>query len=119
MSSEKPPTSPRSPPDLPHPISHFSNIPQAYAPLVRAKKNDDPTLVEIAKAHDVSTTQVLIRWSVQHGFVPLPKSDNPTRIKNNADVFGFELTDDEVKKIDAKALPGGEGAICPYLADVE
>lgn len=91
---------------------------QAYAPLVRAKRNDDPTLVSIAKAHGVSTTQVLVRWSLQRGFVPLPKSDNPDRIKNNADVFGFELTDEEMKKIDDKSLPGDEGAICPYLANV-
>lgn len=59
-----------------------------------------------------------MRWSLQRGFVPLPKSDNPDRIKNNADVFGFELTKDEMAQIDAKSLPGGEGAICPYLVNV-
>lgn len=91
---------------------------QAYAPLVRATKNNDPTLVAISKTHGVSSTQVLVRWSLQRGFVPLPKSDSPDRIKNNADVFGFELTEDEMAQINAKSLPDGEGAICPYLVAV-
>lgn len=91
---------------------------QAYAPLVRATKNSDPTLVAIAKTHGVSSTQVLVRWSLQRGFVPLPKSDSPKRIKDNADVFGFELTEDEMAQINAKSLPDGEGAICPYLVAV-
>lgn len=72
----------------------------------------------IAKAHGVSPTQVLVRWSLQRGFVPLPKSDSPDRIKNNAEVFGFELTEDEMAQINAKGLPDGEGAICPYLVAV-
>ncbi|KAI5849300.1 NADP-dependent oxidoreductase domain-containing protein [Morchella snyderi] len=90
---------------------------QAYAPLVRAQKNDDPTLQSIAEAHGVSVPQVLVRWSLQHGFVPLPKSDNPDRIKSNVDVYDFELTDEEIKKIDDKVLPDEEGAICPYLGN--
>lgn len=60
---------------------------------------------------------MLVRWSLQNGFVPLPKSDNPDRIKSNADVYDFELTDEEMKKLNDKALPEEEGAICPYLAN--
>jgi len=87
---------------------------EAYAPIVRARKNDDPDVVSIAEAHSVTPAQVLIRWSLQRGFVPLPKSDNPERIKTNADVYDFELSDEEMEKLNGKALPGGEGAICLY-----
>ncbi|RPB05576.1 Aldo/keto reductase [Choiromyces venosus 120613-1] len=90
---------------------------EAYAPIVRAQKNDDPDVVSIAEAHSVTPAQVLIRWSLQKGFVPLPKSDNPERIKSNADVYGFELSDEEMGKLNGKALPGGEGAICPYIVN--
>jgi len=90
---------------------------EAYAPIVRAQKNDDPDVVSIAEAHSVTPAQVLIRWSLQKGFVPLPKSDNPERIKCNADVYDFELSDEEMEKLNGKALPGGEGAICPYLVN--
>jgi len=87
---------------------------EAYTPIVRARKNDDPDVVSIAEAHSVTPAQVLIRWSLQRGFVPLPKSDNPERIKTNADVYDFELSDEEMEKLNGKALPGGEGAICLY-----
>ena len=90
---------------------------QAYSPIARAQKNDNPVLVSIARAHSVTPPQVLIRWSLQKGFVPLPKSDNPERIKANADVFGFELTEQEVESLNGLGLPGGEGAICWYDVD--
>jgi diketogulonate reductase-like aldo/keto reductase len=89
-------------------------IVEAYAPLARAQKNDNPLLVSIAHAHSVTPAKILIRWSLQKGFVPLPKSDNPERIRANADVFGFELTEHEMESLSGLGLPGGEGAICPY-----
>ncbi|PWW78050.1 Aldo/keto reductase [Tuber magnatum] len=84
---------------------------EAYTPLVRTQKNDDPDVVSIAEAHSVTPAQVLVRWSLQRGFVPLPKSYNPERIKSNADVYKFELSDEEMERLNAKALPGGEGAL--------
>ncbi|KAI5780288.1 NADP-dependent oxidoreductase domain-containing protein [Peziza echinospora] len=89
---------------------------QAYSPLIRAKKMDEPTFVTIAKKHSVTVPQVLVRWSMQKGWVPLPKSDTPDRIKLNGDVYGFELTDDEMAKINAlgKGFEDGQGALCPY-----
>jgi diketogulonate reductase-like aldo/keto reductase len=44
--------------------------------------------------------QVLVRWSVQHGYVPLPKSVRAERIAQNVDIFGFELDDDEMRRLD-------------------
>ena len=55
---------------------------------------------EVAEAHNHSVPQVLLRWSLQHGFLPLPKSVHAEYIKSNTDIFDFELTDDEMKKLD-------------------
>ncbi|KAI8446788.1 NADP-dependent oxidoreductase domain-containing protein [Phakopsora pachyrhizi] len=83
---------------------------QAYCPLVRGQFMDHPTLVEIAKRHKKSVAQVLIRWSLQHGFVPLPKSDSPNRIKENVEVFDFELDSQSMEQLDGLDK-GDSGAI--------
>lgn len=72
---------------------------EAYCPLVRNKKADDATLQSIAKKHNVTDAQVLVRWSLQRGFVPLPKSDTPSRIEKNADLYSFELDSDDMDKL--------------------
>ena len=74
---------------------------EAYRPLVKAKKNADPTLQRIAGKHDVSVAQVLIRWSLQKSFVVIPRSANPKHIRQNIDVFGFELKDEEIAQLDS------------------
>lgn len=73
---------------------------QAYCPIVRNQKADDPTLAGIAKRHGVTPNQVLIRWSLQKGWVSLPKSDNPDRIRLNCDVYGFDLSAEEERLLD-------------------
>lgn len=55
---------------------------QAYCPIVRNNKADDPTLTKLAKKHNKETAQILIRWSLQKGYIPLPKSDTPSRIQS-------------------------------------
>ena len=77
-----------------------SIVVEAYSPLVRNYKASDPTLVDLAKKHNKTTAQILIRWSLQKGWVPLPKSDNADRIKANADVFGFSLPNEDMKTLD-------------------
>jgi 2,5-diketo-D-gluconate reductase A len=62
---------------------------------------EDPTLLEIAGAHDKSTAQVMLRWGLQEGRSVIPKSTRPERIAENFDVFDFELTAEEVAAIDA------------------
>lgn len=54
---------------------------------------------EIAKNHDVSAAQVILRWDLQRGIVVIPGSSNPEHIKENMDLFGFELTEEEMQKI--------------------
>ena len=53
----------------------------------------------IAEAHGVSSAQVILRWDLQRGIVVIPGSGNPDHIKENLDLFGFELTEDEMEKI--------------------
>ncbi|KAJ5517636.1 Aldo/keto reductase subgroup [Penicillium expansum] len=72
---------------------------EAYSPLARGTRMDEPILWAISKKHGKNPAQVLIRWSLQKGFVPLPKSATPKRIQENADVFDFELDEDDMKAL--------------------
>ena len=56
---------------------------------------------EIAKAHGVTSAQVILRWNLQKGVVVIPGSSNSEHIKENLDIFGFSLTDDEMSRINA------------------
>ena len=62
---------------------------------------EDPVITEISRAHGKSPAQVMLRWHVQEGRSVIPKSTKPSRITENIDVFDFELTTDEIQKIDA------------------
>jgi len=65
---------------------------QAYTPLMRGQKHDNPNLVAIAKNHQRTPAQIILRWAVQQGISTIPKSGNSTRIKENFDIFNFELS---------------------------
>lgn len=73
---------------------------EAWAPIMRGGVNDIPELVSIGQAHGKTPAQVSIRWILQMGYVVIPKSVHDPRIAENADVFDFELTDDEMALID-------------------
>lgn len=85
-------------------------IVEAYCPLVRNQKANDPTPNEIAKTHNKTVGHVLIRYCLQKDWVPLPKSDTPSRIVENANVYDFELSKEEMAKLDALDQ-GTRGAI--------
>ena len=74
---------------------------QAYAPLVRNYKANNETLVNLAEKYRVTGNQVLVRYCLQKGWIPLPKSDNPERIKANADVYGFDISKEDMATLDA------------------
>lgn len=61
---------------------------------------NDKTLKDIAKNHNKSVAQVILRWDYQHGVIVIPGSSNPEHIKENISIFDFELTDEEMKQID-------------------
>lgn len=72
---------------------------EAYSPLGTGKIFQNPTMQKIAKETGKSVAQVAIKWSLAHGFLPLPKSVHETFIIENADVFDFELTPEQIKEI--------------------
>jgi diketogulonate reductase-like aldo/keto reductase len=74
---------------------------EAYSPLTRGIYFSDSTVKSIAEAHGVSPAQVLIRWSLQKGYIPLPKSVKKERIASNADVYGFQLSKEEMSRLDS------------------
>ncbi|MDR2617519.1 MAG: aldo/keto reductase [Treponema sp.] len=72
---------------------------EAYSPLGIGKIFDVPEMKVLAEKYGKSIAQICIRWSLQMGFLPLPKSVTPQRIRENLDVFGFKLAEDDVKLI--------------------
>jgi Aldo/keto reductases, related to diketogulonate reductase len=62
---------------------------------------EDDTINKIAKAHDKTPAQVVLRWQVDTGFVIFPKSSNDEHVKANFDIFDFNLTKDEIESINA------------------
>jgi diketogulonate reductase-like aldo/keto reductase len=88
-------------PDLVSYCTERGIVIEAWSPLKHGAIIDDPELAAIAEAHGVTVAQVVLRWMLQRGIVTLPKSVTPSRIAQNADLYGFELSADEVTAIDA------------------
>jgi len=74
---------------------------EAYAPLVRALRMKHPTIVSLSTKYECTPGQLLVRWSLQHGYVPLPKSVKRERIIENADIGGFAIAADDMAVMDA------------------
>ncbi|KAK4542926.1 hypothetical protein LTR36_006115 [Oleoguttula mirabilis] len=73
---------------------------EAYSPLVRNTRADDPLLTPLAKKHSKSPAQVLLRWGLQKGFVILPKSVTKSRIEENRHIYDFELDGEDLKSLE-------------------
>ena len=73
---------------------------EAYAPLARAMRMRHPKIVELSRKYGCSPAQLLVRWSLQKGYVPLPKSVKKERIIENAKVEGFSIEESDVKAMD-------------------
>ncbi|MEZ0542423.1 aldo/keto reductase [Fibrella arboris] len=87
-------------PDVMH-YCHTKGIQvEGYAPLVRGLKQNDARLVALAANYGKSTYQVLVRWSLQHGVVTIPKSVQKQRIEHNFDVLDFDLSADDMALMD-------------------
>jgi len=74
---------------------------EAWSPLTRGRYLNNPVIQEIAGAHGKSPAQVLIRWDLQHKVITLPRSTKKEHISENIMVFDFELTDEEMKRLDS------------------
>ena len=82
---------------------------EAYSPLERGGALDHPAVVEIASRLGRTPAQVLLRWSVQHGAVVIPRSSRRDRIRSNAQIFDFELGEDDMRTLDALDTTSGTG----------
>lgn len=88
---------------------------QAYSPLIKGHYHH-PVIRAIAEKAGRSEAQILLRWSVQHGFVPLPRSRHPDHIAQNFAVSGFRLREDDMRQLDSIS-DGTRVAPNPYLID--
>lgn len=72
---------------------------QAYSPITRSERLDDPTLRELAGKYDKTPAQILIRWNLQLGTIPLPKANNHAHLRQNIEVFDFRISDTDMLKL--------------------
>ena len=73
---------------------------EAWRPIMEGKVNDIPVIQELSVKYQKSPVQIVLRWDIQKGVVTIPKSVHPERIRHNADIFDFELTKEDMAKID-------------------
>ncbi|SDH48531.1 Aldo/keto reductase [Vibrio xiamenensis] len=87
-------------------MKYYKVQPEAWAPLGggRHKPFEDPTLQNIATAHGKSVAQVILRWNLQRGVTVIPKSTKPQRIEENFDIWGFELSAQDMDAINGLDL---------------
>lgn len=74
---------------------------EAYSPLAKGRRLEDKNLVSIAEKHKKTVAEVMIRWSLQHGNIVIPKSTHKERIIENINIFDFELDQEDMKLIDS------------------
>ena len=91
-------------------MKEYGVTPEAWGPFAEGKHGifTHPVLTEIAKKYGKSTAQVALRWNIQRGVVVIPKSTHENRIKENIDVFDFELSPEDMAKINALSLDRSE-----------
>jgi 2,5-diketo-D-gluconate reductase A len=74
---------------------------EAWSPIAQGKVLSDPTIIRVAERHGRTPSQVTLRWHLQRGDIVFPKSVTRSRVEENFDVFGFELTEDDLREITA------------------
>ncbi|MFE7181561.1 aldo/keto reductase [Streptomyces erythrochromogenes] len=95
-------------------------VTEAWSPLGQGKELLTlPAVTAIAGAHGRSAAQVVLRWHLQHGIVVIPKSVTPARIRENLDVFGFELDASEMAALDALGAGAAGRRIGPDPAEFD
>lgn len=73
---------------------------QAFSPLARGDRWDEPVVTDLAGKYGKSPAQILIRYALQKGWVPLPKSERPERMRANTEVFDFAIEDEDMEMLD-------------------
>lgn len=82
---------------------------QAWSPMGRTRVLKDPLVQELAQNHGVSAAQICLRYAVQRQIIPLPKASSIERMKQNQDLFSFELTQEEMFRLDTMPPTGWSG----------
>lgn len=97
-------------PELRHYCQERDIAVTAWSPLGRGQVLSDPVINQIAEAHGRTPAQVILKWHLQVGNIIIPKSVTPSRIKENFDLEGFTLTDDNMRLIEQLERDGRTGA---------
>jgi len=86
-------------------------VTEGWSPIARGKVLGDPVVIRIAKAYGVHPAQVVLRWHIQRGDIVFPKSLQPQRMKENFEIFDFDLGDEEIEALTAlnRGEPGRIG----------
>jgi len=74
---------------------------EAYSPLARGERMKHPRMLSLGKKYSKSPAQLMIRWGLQHGLVVIPKSTREERIRENSQVFDFDVSDDGMRLLDS------------------
>ena len=91
-------------------------VTESWSPLGRGSLLDDPVIAGVAKKHGKTPAQAIIRWHLERGFVVIPKSVTPSRIRQNIDVFDFRLDEDDLKAMAALDKADGRTGPDPMTA---
>lgn len=89
---------------------------EAFSPLTRGKRLSDSRLAAIARKYGKSTAQLLLRWALQHEVAVIPKSVHPRRIRENAEVFDFAISAEDMKALDILGGTGHESGVATASA---
>jgi 2,5-diketo-D-gluconate reductase A len=91
-------------------------VTEAWSPLGRGSLLDDPLIGHIARKHGKTSAQAIIRWHLDQGYVVIPKSAHPARIRENIEVFDFRLDEEDQKALAALDSPDGRTGPDPMTA---
>jgi diketogulonate reductase-like aldo/keto reductase len=84
---------------------------ESWSPLARGKVFGNELLQALSKKYQKSVSQICLRWILQHEAIPIPKSSTPERIRENIDIFDFELSQEEMEKINNLTQMGFSGEL--------
>lgn len=82
---------------------------QAWSPIGRGRVLEDPLVCELAAKYQVSPAQICLKFAVQRGIIPLPKSSSPERMKQNMDLFSFEMDQEDIWRLATMPQSGWSG----------
>jgi diketogulonate reductase-like aldo/keto reductase len=72
---------------------------EAYTPITRGDRFKHPVIKDLSAKYERTPAQIMLRWTLQHNVIVIPKSSNPERIKENADIFDFEISDEDFEEL--------------------